>query len=320
MASTICFAPSKRTLHISKKGVCIVGVSFLVRAARVRCKDRRHTECCHPTVRLVSVHVPDQDPSASKFYLNGYGRFSDEARSFATIAAVSSRLTEAFQTELMEDSRVAIKYPDLWQVVSEELRWIIDLPWHIWECLALVARRHPLEVRDSTIQAAHTSLHFLWRRVLEPAGDLPWSLCRGDLVQNLRDLKAEPEEPEEPVCSQLYQLLHDDCYPDEKLVQVLQLLGQVGWTSLPCEQQHGSLAQLKKWHPEYTEATLIARGLMHHTSRILPQATAEQKRLSAINRQIAKLCKAKPERVGGQHMLLKAMISIAKGRKDISVN
>ena len=85
---------------------------------------------------------------------------------------------------------------------------------------------------------------------------------------------------------------------------------------MPCEQQHGSLAMLKRWHPEYTEATIIARGLMHQTCRILPQETTEEKIIAAINRKISKICKAVPDRVGGQHMLLKAFISVAKGRKE----
>ena len=255
-----------------------------------------------------------QDPSASKFYLNGYGRFTDRARSFSAIASIYSRVVESFQTELMEDSRVAMTYDTLWRVISEEMRWVIDLPNHIWDSLGKVAGRAGLEIKDDTIQAAHTSYHFLWRRVLEPAGDFPWKLCRGDLVKNLRDLKAG-DYPEDPVSSQIYDLLCDSTM-ESQLVQMLKLLGQVGWTSLPCEQQHVSLAQLKKWHPEYTEATLISRGLMHQASRILPSVSSEEKKIAMINKKIAKVCRAVPERAGGQHMLLQAVISVAKGRKD----
>ena len=225
-------------------------------------------------------------------------------------------MVEAFQTELMEDNRVALIYPDLYRVISEEMKWVIDLPQHIWDSLGAIAGRASVEIKDDTIRAAHTSYHFLWRRVLEPAGDFPWKLCRGNLVANLRKLKAG-ECPDEPLSSQLWLLLQKKI-TEERLEQVLKLLGHVGWTSLPCEQQHGSLAQLRRWHPEYTEHTLISRGLMHQTARLLPSISREEKRIAELNRRIAKICRAVPERAGGQHMLLRAMISIVKGRKDRS--
>ena len=209
---------------------------------------------------------------------------------------------------------VGLLYPDLLHTISEELKWVISLPDHIWRSLAEFAGRDPLAVRGDIIHAAHISYHFLWRRVLEPAQGLPWSLCRGNLQQNLEDLAAE-DCPDEPVSSQLWMLWHGG-YSQDQCVQVVRLLGQVGWTSLPCEQQHGSLAMLKRWHPEYTEATLIARGLMHQACRILPQESTEEKAIAAINRKISKICRAAPERAGGQHMLMKALISVAKGRKE----
>ena len=144
----------------------------------------------------------------------------------------------------MEDSRVAILYPELWKILAEEMRWVIDLPEHIWRSLATVSQRHWMDVRDDVIHSAHISLHFLWRRVLEPAGDLPWKLVRGDLMQNLTRLAAE-ECPDEPASAQLWELWHGE-YPKPQLVQVLKLLGDVGWMSLPCEQQHGNLA-LPRW-------------------------------------------------------------------------
>ena len=93
--------------------------------------------------------------------MNGYERFTAAARSFAAIAAISSRVAESFQVELMEDNRVALLYIDLLPTNSEELKWVISLPDHIWRSLAEFAGRDPLAVRDDTIHAAHISYHFL---------------------------------------------------------------------------------------------------------------------------------------------------------------
>ena len=73
-----------------------------------------------------------EDKSCSKFHLIGYGRFDQAARSFATIASISSRVAGGFQAELMSDNRVAIAFPALWKVAAEEVRWIVDLSDHVW--------------------------------------------------------------------------------------------------------------------------------------------------------------------------------------------
>ena len=137
----------------------------------------------HSTVRLCVCGLNGsflcEDKSCSKFYLNGYGRFDQAARSFATIASISSRVAEGFQAELMNDNRVAIAFPALWKIAAEEVRWIVDLPDHVWGALASVSGCRLEQLKDETISAAHISFHFLWRRVLQPAGELPWRLCRG---------------------------------------------------------------------------------------------------------------------------------------------
>ena len=187
-----------------------------------------------------------EDKSCSKFYLNGYGRFDQAARSFATIASISSRVAEGVQAELMNDNRVAIAYPALWKIAAEEVRWIVDLPDHVWGALASVSGCRLEQLKDETISAAHISFHFLWRRVLQPAGELPWRLCRGDIRQNLEELSKQEEKPAEPCTAQLWQLMREHKYPREQLIETVECFAQCPWTTLTAEQQHGSLSALHK--------------------------------------------------------------------------
>ena len=46
-----------------------------------------------------------------------------------------------------------------------------------------------------------------WRRVLVPAGQLPWGLVAGNIQENLKELAAG-EEPEEPAGKQFWKLMH----------------------------------------------------------------------------------------------------------------
>ena len=122
---------------------------------------------------------------------------------FAVAAGISCRVSEGFQAELMEDNRVAANYEKLWGAASKELRWVIDLPGHMWSTLAVVARCRAGELKLKSIEAAHVAYHFLWRRVLEPAARFPWRLCRGDLDTNLQDLRNMAAPPDEPRAANL---------------------------------------------------------------------------------------------------------------------
>ena len=193
-----------------------------------------------------------QDTTASKFFINGYGRFSQKARQFAVKAAISSRVAEGFQSELLQDSRVALKYNDLYASLADEMRWVIDIDGGIWRELGKVCGCDDYVLRDGTIAAAHTCFHFVWRRVMQRATSLPWRLCRGDIKANLQALAAQEVPPTEPTTWQIWELMNEHDYSEEVLVRLVECLSQVPWTSLPAEQQHGSLAMLKKWHPEYS--------------------------------------------------------------------
>ena len=97
-------------------------------------------------------------------------------------------------------------------------------------------------------------------------------------------------------------------------MEVLQLIGQCGWTSLVAEQQHASLAQLKKCHSDYGATTLVSRALMLQVSRLLPTESDVQKQIRKVVRQIGKLEASNPNMVHERHMLLKAYMSILHKR------
>ena len=259
-----------------------------------------------------------QDDTASKFYINGFGRFSPKARLFAAQASISSRVAEGFQAELLEDSRVALHYSTLFATLADEMRWVVDLGDSIWEALGRVCGSEGYLVQDSTIAAAHTTFHFIWRRVMQRAASYPWKLVRGDIEENLQALQALDEPPAEPVTSQLWTIMNEhDTVPREQLVRVVELLGQAPWTSLPAEQQHGSLAMLRRWHHEYSTETLVSRALIHQGVRILPSLSEDEKKLAALTKQLGVLVRKDPSKTGPKSMLVQALYNVARGKKDL---
>ena len=43
------------------------------------------------------------------------------------VASIVGRVAEAFQYELMKDSRVAKVYDTLWMAAAKEMKWVADL-------------------------------------------------------------------------------------------------------------------------------------------------------------------------------------------------
>ena len=168
---------------------------------------------------------------------------------------------------------------------------------------------------DECIRGAHVSYHFLWGRIFQVASDLPWSLVRGDIEANVLRLGALEHCPDEPMSAQLWQLQQIG-HPVSQLVGAVRALGESGWTSVPAEQQHGSLAVLHKWHPDYSSEMLISRGLMLQVSRILPSISKEEKERARVCRHMDTLMRSNPDRCSGKSMLFASMVDICKGRHE----
>ena len=104
--------------------------------------------------------------------------------------------------------------------------------------------------------------------------------------------------------------------PEVELVKVVELFGHVPWTSLIAEQQHSSLAQLNRWHPDYGLESLMLRSFIVQISRMLPATCEVQKSVAKLSRQLDKLRAACPARSGGRQEFLKAIIEVAKRKRD----
>ncbi|CAK0850441.1 unnamed protein product [Prorocentrum cordatum] len=263
------------------------------------------------------VRFIDNDPDASKFYLRGFGRLKDSRKEFLVISAIVGRVAESFQVQLMKDSRVARIHDDLWEAAAKEVKWIVDISARTFSLLGSLCGQSRARIADSCIASAHVCFHFLWRRILCNAAELPWRLVRGDVAENLRELAAG-SPPEEPVSNQLWQLMHRGHNLDQ-LVATVDLLGEAGWTSLPAEQQHASLAMLHKWHPEYGPDTLISRALLLQMTRLLPAATKLDREKEKVLRRMDAIMRAEPDRCSGKNMMVKCIFAISKQKKDDGV-
>ena len=177
------------------------------------------------------------------------------------------------------------------------------------------AASHGAALTDKCIEAAHVAFHFIYRRIFVPAAELPWRLVRGDIAGNLERL-ASDDCPEEPVSKNMWILMNEKGFNKDQLVATVRMLGEAGWTSLPAEQQHASLAMLHKWHPYYDTKTLVSRSFLLQMYKLLPRESKEERQADRLAHKLQRVLRAAPEKVRGRQMMVGAMISICQGKHD----
>ena len=119
--------------------------------------------------------------------------------------------------------------------------------------------------------------------------------------------------PEDPVTGQLWMLLQLD-FPEQQLVRTVQLFQEISWSSMVAEQQHGSLASLKRVHPEYQMETLVARAQVMMLWRLLPKPSENERALLRLERQLARLGRQNPAKAGGRQMYLEELFNVLRHR------
>jgi hypothetical protein len=249
----------------------------------------------------------------SMFYLNGFRRLLKEDRkAFIATSAIVSFVPEAVLTLLLKDSRVMHQYANLWETLSQQMLWLVSLPAYFWEAVAGSVDMSAEELKSNCINGGHVSFHFFWRRVLQPASEAPWCLCFGDVKANVEELRDGPE-PSELVSWQLWCMLRAGISENIVMLTII-LMKEIPWTTLPAEQQHGVMAALHRFHPDYAVDMLAARTMISLLRRMLWSMSKEHKALVKVSRKISKLKRKHPWKASGRHAFASDLFALARTR------
>ena len=258
------------------------------------------------------AHV-NESGQASQHFLSGFGRLNGEVRAVLVESAVFSRVVDGATELLMDDPRVCKVYDGLWQTMGEDMLWVVQLPLPVWRVLASVAGLSAEDLRSTCINSAHVAMHFFWRRVLRPASKRPWSLARGDVRENLEALALENDPPIDPVSWQLWILMRAN-FSVVQLVKTLKLIADVPWTTMTVEQQHGTMAALRRHHPEYSAETLCARSMVLQLRRLLLTPSEDERLFKKMSIQIRQITAKNPSKAGGKQVLLSRLHDILRNK------
>ena len=256
-----------------------------------------------------------EEKQGSAFYLSGFHRLQDDAKSFLFCCALVSRVSDAVMAELLADGRVLQTIDTLKDVLADEMDCLAQVPSFVYEQLAKYCPLSASDLRAKALNAAHVNAAFLHDRVFSVTEEYPFRLAKGSdtqLAENLESLRASAQ-PKEQVASQMWELLHMG-YSSKKLLGVLQLIRDLEWSTLTAEQAHASAASLAKFHPEYGVETLAARALVVSVNRMMPSKTNVEKELDMHRKHLGRLMDRNPNMITGRQVYVRDLMAVAKRR------
>lgn len=190
--------------------------------------------------------------------------------------------------------------------------YLEGLPDLIWQrCLLMMGRGADAcawqELRHWALQGALTACGYMQRDIFDDLKKEPVSLTQGDIMENLRQLKARTTTIHDHTTQQIKNLL-DLGYPAEAIESALRLALDAPCTVNTVEQGHSSGAVLMRDHERYTEKALAARAALHQLrSVVMPRP--EDKAKDSADAKLSKLDRKCPAKVSGRHMYLKKLVA-----------
>ena len=249
-------------------------------------------------------------PNASDYWLHHYGNIDARMCRFITVCGLGACVADALQVQLMDEPRLA-RYQALFHdALSEQLDYLSSLPSSLWWRLAAVvdAGEAWSELRSDAIHVATVTAAWFHNNVLELARSVPWCLCVGDVVSNVKALCAMDPELLDLATKSLRFLYVSGMATFCEMESALHLLGEAPWTIMDSEQGHGSLAVQHRVH-RFVSAEVLAIRAYIHMARPLFSQQKEAIVLRRLQRQLARLGRRNPNMLRGQNVFCAQIIS-----------
>ena len=97
------------------------------------------------------------------------------------LAAAAARPSEALLLELMEDDRLLLHADKYWEVLEDELKYLLDAPLSFWQSIAGVLQVSAHDLRRWVVDATVTSIGYLWMDIWWHFSRAPWKYFIGDV-------------------------------------------------------------------------------------------------------------------------------------------
>ena len=209
------------------------------------------------------VEIAEADDGVTKWHLAGYRkRGSAAVRLYLCVAAFGSRPSEGLLVELMEDDRLLIHADRYWNVLFDEMFYLIAIaPPLLYTSVAGLLSMDAFWFKSHVLEVGLVSIGYLYLDVWKPLAAAPLKLAIGDVCGNVDELKSAGvllEGTSAKIQSLAVMGYEEDC------VAALVLLREASFTSILVEQAHASGAQLMRRHPQLGYGSLFDRMTVHN--------------------------------------------------------
>eukprot|EP00974_Lingulodinium_polyedra_P015590 1510059-Lingulodinium_polyedra.AAC.1 len=141
----------------------------------------------------------------------------------------------------------------------------------------------------------------------------PFHLCSGDLHQNLEELSQVPELPLEATTGKLWKLLRLG-FSRDALVECLELVASVSWSTTVTEQGHASASKINRCHDGMGTEALVTRSMVLSMKGLLTQSKEGLKLERLVNKLKSK-SGFKPSYITGRQAYLKDLVDATSHQK-----
>ena len=251
-----------------------------------------------------------RSPSESRYFLSGFLRMDTKVKKMVSIASICSYLPDTILGSLLEDDRVPRMLHRLDEEVWEELSFVANISADVW-CFIQATMGFEGNLKNDCITATTIAAGFI-NCALRPARKLPWTLCIGNLDENVDKLMRGPL-PSEEISLKIVELVGLG-YNRADITKALELLGQVSWSATATEQAHVAASSIMKQHKAYGEDMMRSRAFLLQLRPLLVD-DLEHRKVASLQARLEQLDKKRPDRINGRHVLVQDLAALVASKK-----
>ena len=233
-----------------------------------------------------------QSKTASKYYIQGFSRLTQQVRDMIVLVSCSSHLAENFVAQLLDDDRLPRVLPSIDTRVRFDIITSMTIPESILSVLAAHCSFRPFTLRTEIMNMLCVQAGYLEARLREARG-LPWCLLSGDIAHNVEELK-HADAPTDETAQKIQQLAKLGV-PTTVLSEGIMLLGQCPWSTKAVEQPHAVSKCLMQAHNQHGADAMLARPMVTQ-AKPLVTFDVEERKVGRVQHRLERLQRRQPRR------------------------
>ena len=242
--------------------------------------------------------------------LSGYKRCDAKVRKLLTLVAVSAIPSERMLISLLTDDRFLRTLPAVEADLRGDVGSLCDITDFVWGRLGQVMGCACADIKHDTLFCALAMYGWICRDTLADMRSGLFGLVVGDVAENVQRLaRGDVDCASDSRLQQIKRVL-DAGGCQEHVVDMLELMLALPFSSTMVEEGHASGAVLRRHHKDYSEQSLKCRALLHQQRSLFRPCLLELQ-VAKLDAKINKLRNRQPvQRMGPRQAMMKRLVSV----------